>query len=102
MVIFSITEGGRILLQVQKKVRWSAAQRWKRSTDLMFMLGLNESMEQLDMANSVHWYGYVLRKTDGHVLRRAFDFEVEGEKKMGRRKRTWRKQVVEESVEVGL
>ena len=29
----------------------------KRSTDLMFMLGLNETMDQLAMANSVRWFG---------------------------------------------
>ena len=40
----------------------------KRSTDLMFMLGLNEAMDQLAMANCVHWYGHVLRREDGHVL----------------------------------
>ena len=31
----------------------------KRSTDLMFMLGLNETIDQLAMANSVRWYGHV-------------------------------------------
>ena len=30
----------------------------KRSMDLMFMLGLNETMEQLTIANSVRWYGH--------------------------------------------
>ena len=38
------------------------------------MLGLNETMDQLDMANSVCWYGDVLRREDDHVLRRALDF----------------------------
>ena len=28
----------------------------KRSTDLLFMLGLKETMDQLVMANSVCWY----------------------------------------------
>ena len=42
----------------------------KRSTDVMFMLGLNETIDQLAMANSVHWHGHVLRREDGHVLRR--------------------------------
>ena len=46
------------------------------------------------MDNSVCWYG--------HVLRRALDFEVEGQRKKGRPKRTWRKQVEEGSVKVGL
>ena len=43
----------------------------KRSTDLMFMLGLKETIDQLAMANSVHWYGHVLRREDGHILGRA-------------------------------
>ena len=47
------------------------------------MLGLNETMDQLAMANNVHWYGHVLRREDGHVLRRALDFEVEGQTKKG-------------------
>ena len=36
------------------------------------------------------------------VLRRALDFEVEGQRKKGRPKRTWKKLVEEESVKVGL
>ena len=47
----------------------------KRSTDLMFMLGLIETMDYLATANIVHWYGHVLSREDGHVLRRALDFE---------------------------
>ena len=46
----------------------------KTSTDLMFMLGLSEMTDQLAMANSVRWYGHVLRREDGHVMRRALDF----------------------------
>ena len=61
----------------------------KRSTDLMFMLGLIEAMDHLAMANSVRWYGHVLSREDGHVLRRAFDFEVAGQRKKERLKRTW-------------
>ena len=33
----------------------------KRSTDLMFMMCLKETINQLAMANSVHGYGNVLR-----------------------------------------
>ena len=33
------------------------------------MLGLNETIDQLAMVNSVHRYGHVLRREDGHVLR---------------------------------
>ena len=46
------------------------------------------------MANSVRWYG--------HVLRKALDFEVGGQRKKGRLKRTWKKQVEEESANIGL
>ena len=46
------------------------------------------------MANSVRWYG--------HVLRRALDFVFEGQRKIGRPKKTWKKQVEDESVKVGL
>ena len=74
----------------------------KRSNDLMFMLGLIETIDQLAMENSVHWYGHVLRREDCHVLRRALDFEVEGQKEKRWPKRTWKKQVEEESVKVGL
>ena len=35
------------------------------------------------MANSVHLYGYVLRREDGHVLRRALCSEDEGVAKKG-------------------
>ena len=66
------------------------------------MLRLNEAIDQMSMANSVRWYGHVLRKEDGNALRKALYFEVEGQRKKGRRKRTWKKQVKEESVKVGL
>ena len=58
----------------------------KRSTDLMFILGLKETTDQLAMANSVRWYGHVLRREDGHVFR--LDFKFEGQRKKGRSKRT--------------
>ena len=74
----------------------------ERSTDFMLMLGFKETIDQLAMANSVHWYGHVLRREDGHVLRRALDIEVEGQGKKGRPKRMWKKQVEEEGMKVGL
>ena len=53
----------------------------ERSMSMMLMLGLNKTTDQLAMANSVHWYGHVLRREDSHVLRRALDFEVEGQRR---------------------
>ena len=44
----------------------------------------------------------MLRREDGHVLRRALHFEVGGQRKKGRHKRTWKKQVEEESLKFGL
>ena len=44
------------------------------------MLGLNEIIDQFTIANSICWYGHVLRREDGHVLRRALQFKVEGER----------------------
>ena len=63
----------------------------KRSTDFMFMLGLRETMDQLAMTNSVRWYGRLLRREDGHVIRWALRFEVGGQGKKRRLKRTWQK-----------
>ena len=59
----------RILFGVQHKDR-------KKSKDFMPMLGLNETIDQLAMANSVHLYGHVLRGEDGCVLRMALDLEI--------------------------
>ena len=56
----------------------------KRSEDLMDMLGLKETVVQMAKANGVRWYGHVLRRDDGHVLRKALEFEVKGRRKRGR------------------
>ena len=74
----------------------------KRTEDLMEMLGLNETAVQLAKANGVRWYGHVLRRDDGHVLRKALEFQVRGNRKPGRPKKTWKTQVEKESKSVGL
>ena len=51
----------------------------KRAEDLMEMLGLKETVVQMAKANGVRWYGYVLGRDDGHVLRKVFEFEVKGQ-----------------------
>ena len=48
----------------------------KKSTNFMLMMGLRETIDQLAMANSVRYNGHVLRREDGHVFRRALDFEA--------------------------
>ena len=47
----------------------------------MMMLGLNEPIDQLPMASNLCWYGHVLRREDGHVLRRELQFAAEGQRK---------------------
>ena len=59
----------------------------------MLILCFNETVDQLAMANSVHWHSHVLRREDGHILRRVLEFEVEGQRKKGRPKRTLKKKV---------
>ena len=59
-------------------------------------------MVQMAKANGVRWYGHVLRRDDGHVLRKALEFEVKDKRKQGRPKKTWKTQVEKESKSVGL
>ena len=74
----------------------------RRTEDLMEMLGLKETAVQMAKANGVRWYRLVLRRDDGHVLRKALEFEVRGKRKRGRPKKTWKTQVEKESKSIGL
>ena len=53
-------------------------------------------------ANGVRWYGHVLRRDDGHVLRKVLVFEVKGKRKQGHPKKMWKMQVEKESKSFGL
>ena len=55
----------------------------KRTGDLMEMLALKETVVQMAKANGVRQYRHVLRRDDGHVLRKALEFEVKGKRKRG-------------------
>ena len=74
----------------------------KRTENLMEMLGLKETVVQMAKANGVRWYGDVLRRDDGYVLRIALEFEVMGKRKRERPKKTWKTQMKKESKSVGL
>ena len=54
------------------------------------------------MANSMHWYDHELRREDGHVLRGALGFEVEGQRKKWRPKSTCKMHVQYKGMMVGL
>ena len=81
---------------------WSTSERHKKIYSFDFMLGLNDTIDQLAMANSVRWYGHVLTREDGYIMRKALDFEVEGQRKKQRLKRTWLRQFEKEGMIVGL
>ena len=63
---------------------------------------MKETAVQMAKANGVRWYGHVLKRDDGHVLRQVLEFEVRGKRKGGRPKKTWKTQVEKESKSVGL
>ena len=69
----------------------------KTTEEQMDMLGLKETIDRLATAN-----GLVLRRDDDSVLRVALDLEVSGKRKQGRLKKTWKKQVEEETKKIGL
>ena len=45
-------------------------------------LGLNDTIDELAMANIVRWCGHMLRNEDSLVLRRALRFQVEDGRKI--------------------
>ena len=47
----------------------------------MEMFGLKETAVRMANTNGVRWYGHVLRTDDGHVLRKALEFEGRSERK---------------------
>ena len=62
----------------------------------------NSGSDQMAKANGARWYVHVLRRDDGHILRKALEFEVKGKRKRGRSKKTWKTQVEKESKSVDL
>ena len=59
----------------------------------MSLLGLKDTLDGLARISEVQWYGHVLRRNDGDVLRRALDFKVAGRRGHGRPNITWKRQV---------
>ena len=74
----------------------------KMTEEQMDMLGLKETIDQLATANGVRWYGHVLRRDDDSVLRIAVNLKVSGKRKRGQPRKTWKKQVEEETEKIGL
>ena len=72
------------------------------TAELMDVLGLRETIDGLAKANGVRWYGYVLRREEDNVLKKALRFTVEGQRGRGRPRKTWKRQVEESIKNVGL
>ena len=80
----------------------------KMSVYLMLILGLNETIHQLAMTVFVGTEAsydisgpfYISENINNFILKKIS--KVECQKKKGRLKRTWKKQVEEENVKVGL
>ena len=72
---------------------------------LMQMLGLNKTIDQLAMANSVFIWSCIKEERWSCLvscLEKVSQFEDESQWKTGHLKRTWKWQVEEESMKVGL
>ena len=54
---------------------WCKTDRKNKTEDLMEMLRLKETVVQIAKVNGVRWYKYVLRKDDGHILRKAWSLK---------------------------
>ena len=62
--------------------------------ELMKMLDLKKTLDRMAKANGVRWYGHVIRRDDDNILN--------GKRKRGRPKMTWRRLVEESEKKVGL
>ena len=73
----------------------------RKSQELMSLLGLKDTFDGLTRVTGVQWYGHVLRRDNGDVLRRALGFEVAGRR--GRQPNmTWKRLVEEDINQIGL
>ena len=52
--------------------------------------------------NSVRWYGHVLRREEDDILRKALCFKVEGQRRRGWPRKTWKNQVKDDIRKIGL
>ena len=74
----------------------------KNTEELMEMLGLKKTLDRMAKVNGVRWYGHVIRRDDDNILKKIMMMEVNGQRKRGRPKMTWKGQVEESVKKVGL
>ena len=74
----------------------------KNTKELMNMLGIAETIDMVAKGNGVRWYGHVLRRDEKDVLKKALNFKVDGKRRRGRPRKTWKDQVEAEMERAGL
>ena len=74
----------------------------KKKEELMEMLDLKKTLDRMAKANGVRWYGHVIKRDDDNILKKAMMLEVNGKRKRGRPKMTWKRQVEESAKKVGI
>ena len=74
----------------------------KNTEDLMKMPGLKETLDKMAQANGVRWYGHVVRRDEVSILKKAMMLQVNGQRKQGRPKQTWKRKVEESLKKIGL
>ena len=63
----------------------------RRSQELTSLQGLHDTLDGLARASGVRWYGHVLRRDNGDVLRKPLDFKVAGRRGCVRPNMTWKR-----------
>ena len=91
-----------ILKKTEKAMMKAMCGVMKRSQELISLLGLKDTLDGLARASRVGWYGHVLTRDNGDVLRRALDFEEAGRRGRGRPNTAWKRQVEEHINQIGL
>ena len=74
----------------------------KNTEDLTKMLGLKETLDKMAQANGVRWYGHEVRRHEESILMKAMMLQVNGYRKRGRPKQTWKRQGEENLKKIGL
>ena len=74
----------------------------KNNEELMEMLGLEETLDEMAKVNRVLWYEHVVSKDDDNVLKKALMLEVNGQRNREKPKQIWRRQVEVNLNKIGL
>ena len=56
----------------------------------------------MEQANGVRWYGHVVRRDEESILKKVTMLQVNGQRKRGRPKQIWKRQVEESLKKIGL